>query len=192
MAYNLLVLGLFMAGYFIYAARQERSRRGLLKLAGHAGLVWLTVTGFYLTLWWAAGFDPLSTFAAALRNQRLLLQGIHRPYPQTIPYDLLDYLLGQNWIVFIPVVYFLLSTRRQTRDEEVMIVWLCLVQILGVALLGLLAAETARVWLFMYPLLLFPAALELATWSFPARSLFFAFMLLLLTIICQNMVFINI
>lgn len=192
MAYNLLVLGLFMAGYFIYRAQQDRSRRSLLKLAGHAGLVLLTVAGFYLVLWWSAGYDPLATFAAAHRNEKIILQALNRPYLQSIFYNLLDYALGMNWIVLIPALCFMAGKIGKARDEEFVLVLLCLAQVLVVSVLGLFRGETARLWLFMYPLLLFPAALELATWSLPARSLFFAFMLLLLIIICQNLLFINI
>jgi hypothetical protein len=38
-----------------------------------------------------------------------------------------------------------------------------------VALTGLLAAETARVWIFLMPLVAFPAALELARWRLRER-----------------------
>lgn len=194
LAYNLLVLGLFMAGYLVWRLAADWSPRNMLALGAHAGAALLTVAAFYLVLWLAAAFNPVAAFGAALKNQRTLLAHTSspRPYPQTIPFDLLDYALGVNWIILLPAAWGTLAKLRRPRGEQSVLVLLGLAQVLVVALLGLLPGETARVWVFMYPFMYFAAALELVQWSFPARAAFYAALLLLLTVICRNMVFIAI
>jgi hypothetical protein len=53
-----------------------------------------------------------------------------------------------------------------------------------------LQGETARVWIFMLPLLLVPAGLELSTWPRNARMIGFGCLISLATLLSQNMVFV--
>ncbi len=67
----------------------------------------------------------------------------------------------------------------------------CVLQIVIVGVLGLIPAETARVWIFLMPLLMFPVGEELARWSTKAKVTVFACLWLILAAIHQNLVFIG-
>ena len=68
---------------------------------------------------------------------------------------------------------------------------LCVVQVLVVALTGLLQTETARVWAFMLPLWMVPVGLELARWTWRGRAVAYACTWLLLAAAVQNMIFVT-
>jgi hypothetical protein len=86
------------------------------------------------------------------------------------------------------VVAFYLS-RRSPPQERRSLVWLVLGQFVVVAALGLLQAETARVWDFMLPLLMIPVGLELARWPRRARAAVLVALAIITCAICQNMKF---
>ena len=67
----------------------------------------------------------------------------------------------------------------------------CLLQVLLVAVAGLIPAETARVWLFMVPLLMLPVGLELAEWTPRARWSVYAALWGLMVLVGQNMMFLG-
>ena len=54
---------------------------------------------------------------------------------------------------------------------------------------GLIPAETARVWIFMMPIVMIPVGLELALWSFRPCLAVYVCLWFLMVAICQNMVF---
>jgi hypothetical protein len=83
---------------------------------------------------------------------------------------LTDFLLGAGWIAVPLVVGYAMNRAARPADMRASILpWLAVAQIVAVALSGTLRAETARVWLFLLPLLAIPVALELDTWSPRAR-----------------------
>ena len=61
-------------------------------------------------------------------------------------------------------------------------------RLLILALIGLMQAETARIWLFLLPMLILPAAAELSSWRRGAIAVFVA-MWLMLCLLGQNMAF---
>jgi len=69
------------------------------------------------------------------------------------------------------------------------LVLLCVAQPIVVAVIGILQSETARAWNFMLPLLLIPAAMELARWPQPARAVVLIAMLAILLVVGHHMVF---
>jgi len=79
---------------------------------------------------------------------------------------------------------------KEPQDERALWTIVAFAQPLIVALTGLLATETARVWIFLTPLLAFPAGRELARLSPPARVAVYAMAWLLLVLIRQNMFFV--
>src|SRR5262249_41377753 len=104
--YNLLVLGAMLAAMPLMLTRApfvERARRAA-KLSLVAGFV---VVLFYAALLLGTYFDPIATFRSAWKNQQGLLAAhrADRPYPWTILFDLLDFLLGAGWVVVLPVLY---------------------------------------------------------------------------------------
>jgi hypothetical protein len=205
LAYTPLVIGFFMAGDLLLAFFLRPASSSLpAQLMGRILLVLVGVGVLYLPLFYTTGFDPLSTFRAAWRLQHDVLKAIKRPYPWTILFDLTDFVFSAAWIVLIPIAMTIARRLRwpgngtaasaSTANSPRLLNWLvalALAQPIVVAVAGLVQTETARVWNFMLPMLLLPAALEVARWRPWARGLFYASMLLLLLVIGQNMQFVQ-
>jgi len=75
--------------------------------------------------------------------------------------------------------------------EEVALSLIGLATILTVDLTGVLRGETARVWLFLQPLLIVPAALELARFRGRWRTALFSMQWLILACLKAKMMFIR-
>ena len=176
--YNLLVLGVFLALLPFVSHRTNLIRVTQYSAIAIAGLI-----AFYALLGLFTGFNPIATFRSAWHNQQVLLaqHAGDRPYPLTIGFDLLDFALGAGWL---PVLLAAMCLRRRTG-----LVLLCVAQPIVVAVIGILQSETARAWNFMLPLLLIPAAMELARWPQPARAVVLIAMLAILLVVGHHMVF---
>src|SRR6185369_17738168 len=144
----------------------------------------------YAVLWILTGFDAAATFRTALENQARLAAVFDRPYPQTIIFDLTDFALGTGWISFL-IAGFYFARLGKTAPANIDLAFPALIQFVVVAATGLLAAETARVWLFMVPLLMIPVGAELARWNGRERLIAFACLSFLTGAIIQNMTFIR-
>jgi len=180
--FNVLVVGFFCAMYPIVVRRASAGT-----VFRQAGVVLLTMAAALGGLWLVTGYNPIATFESAWHNQHALLTRYadQRPYPKTILFDLTDFALGSGWISVALVILYFLGRRLQLG-----VVCLALAQIGLVAVLGVLQAETARVWNFMLPLLMLPIGLELAGWPARHRA---AALIALLGVTCaisQNMKFI--
>jgi len=190
LTYNLVVLGVFLLGYAALARMEfpQLPVRRIGKQAAVAGLVFLAA---YAVLWLRTGYHPVDTFHSALANQtRVLLPSLGRPYPKTIPFDLWDFALGCGWIGIVLAGARLFSTRdlplRGRNDRT--LTGLVVLQIVAVAVSGLLAAETARVWLFLQPLMAMAAGAELAAWRPRHRWAVYATGWFVMAAIGQNMI----
>ena len=168
-----------------------------------------TFAGLYGIFWLFTGFDPVETFRQSLANQAVLAARLDRPYPQSIFFDLTDFALGSGWISVILTFFFLWrKTAGQTRtmtprpvrkaasrdqmsgsryDPSLAMSLLFLSQILTVAVSGLLRTETARVWIFLLPLLMFPIGNELAGWRFFPRLVVYFCLWFLMSSVLQTM-----
>ena len=120
-----------------------------------------TFFGAYGLLFAITHYPPIATFRSAVASQHWLLGRLHRPYPQSIPFDVLDYCLGLGWV--IPVLAVL------KRSPYNILAVAGLLTPIVLALTGQLQAENARVWIFLMPLTILPAALELSEWPLRAR-----------------------
>ena len=187
--YTLLVVGLVLGGVTLpYLKRQvEDSGRPLSGQPWaailHAAIaVGVAVVGLALFAL-VTGFNPISAFRTALAMQAYQLPLLHRPWPKTIPFDILDFLLGIGWAALVPAVFGLMRRRAVTIA--------CFALPFVIALTGLIQAETARVWIFMMPLFFVPAALEMETWTPRERFATFAAQLIVLIALYANMVFIE-
>jgi hypothetical protein len=191
-SYPLLSLGsfLFVLGFIATDSPFAESVRSTLY---HGMVALVVVVVCYAFLFALSGFDPIATFARAWHNQHLFLarHTSDRQFPHTIPWDLYDFVLGAAWIGALIGIIPAFRTDPDSRRLRMLII-LCLAQPVLVACIGLIQTETARVWNFMFPLLLLPAGLELARWDTASRATFFACMWLLLAVIGQNMRFITI
>jgi hypothetical protein len=188
-AYNLLVVGVALAGISIWMIQHD-PRGSMPRVARHAAVALGVFVGFYGLLWLVAGFDPIATFSAALANQQKLLRFTHRPYPDTVLFDLLEFAQGAGYLpVFLLIQYFWLRHDADEAEQRVLS-WIFVVQIVAVALTGVLPGETERVWLFLVPLVVYGAGLELCRWPARWRAAAYASLATLLSAVHVNMGFV--
>ncbi len=183
MSYAMLVLGAFVVLLALFEAVRTRTLRNALVACSIAAI---TVAGAYLLLTAATGYPALATFRAALVQQRLILPHLRRPYPLTIPFDLLDFFLGAGWAPVLAAAAFL---ARRERTPATNLVIAGLLTPLIVAITGLLQAETARVWIFLMPFLALAAAMEMVRWRPAGRLLVTASMVVVSFALFTNMHF---
>jgi hypothetical protein len=169
-AYNLLSVGAFLAYYGLYWIwRQGRTRSSLFKLLLHSEIAAGVCIGLYFVLWLATGYDPVRSFRSALVSQELFGVMFHRTYWPYVLADPYDFVLGAG-VLALPLLLFQLF--RFPRDfqpmrKEVALTFIAVATILTIDLCGVLRGEAARLWLFLQPLILVPAALEVS--RFPWR-----------------------
>ncbi len=175
-SYTLLVLGIVLGGITLGHSLRATVRLTAIALA--------TFVAAYGVLWLSTGFNPISAFRTALAMQYRYLPLLHRPWPRTIPFDFLDFCLGAGWI---PVMLAILALWRR---RDAVLIWGLLTPVI-VALTGLIQAETARVWIFMLPLLMIPAGVELSRWPIRERIAVYASMIAVTIALYANMTFIG-
>ncbi len=162
-----------------YRRRGQEVSKPLLR-ATVATLIGIAL--MYGSFWLITGFNPIATFHSAWNNQHLLLtqHANERPYPMTILFDLTDFALGLGWVgVLIAAMAVLRACIGNTR----MLVIACLGEPVFIAVSGLMQSETFRVWNFLVPLLLLPAAIELSYW--PVRTRWTAYTCMLLVLLAE-------
>jgi hypothetical protein len=174
--YTLLVVGVALGGMTLTRLR----RRSTYALAAIAIGVTIVAHALFALV---TGFNPTSAFRTAMAMQAYQLPLLHRPWPKSIPFDILDFLLGCGWAPIVPAILGL----KQRRSITIA----CFATPFVVALTGLIQTETARVWIFLLPLLFLPAALEMQTWMRRQRIAVYAAQLIVLIALYTNMVFIE-
>jgi hypothetical protein len=169
-AYNLLATGVFLAYYALYWLwREAWSRTAWSILLRTSAVVLGGCASLYMALWATTGYNPLASFLHAAHNQTLLAQTVDRPYATFIVFDLYDFALGAG-IMALPVLLFRLSNL----PSDSTLTWIGVASILTVDVSGLLRGETARVWLFLQPLIVVPVSVELSRLPWPWRLSVFA------------------
>jgi hypothetical protein len=184
-SFNLLAFDIFLVGYTLVLSQQ--SWRNVLRLAAIALVTCVTICG---VLWICTGYNPVATFQSAWRNQHALLaeHAGDRPYPDTAWNDLLDFALGAGWIGFLMAGFGVADAMKHGWESpSAQLVLLCIGLPILVAVTALLAAETARVWNFMLPLLMVPVAMELSRMRAIERVIAFACLAVMGAAICRNM-----
>ena len=151
----------------------------------------------YILLHTATGYDPIETLIAIKSYTDGIIVEIARPWPTHMIFDVYDFALGTAWISFVLVAMYVIRVRRTffrwpLHDAGQRLAFLALFQIVAFAGGAFLPAESSRLWLILMPLLAVPIGLELARWSYPTRVTVYACELLLMTVICQNIILINI
>lgn len=190
------VLGLFLIGYTLlrWLERPGMSARRILL---HVTVAVGCFVAFNLVLSLVTGFDPIATARACWQQAQLpdqwsAVSGYPpRRLPGTISWDLYGFAMGSGWIGFLLAGYYFIGLifAKSTATPQARIVWLCVAQFVLVAMMGLIQGETERVWIFMMPMLMMPIGLELANWTIAARMTAYGALLLLTTVICQNIIF---
>jgi len=191
-SYGLLVLGAFAFGYTVlFCIRDPKPPRRVSVATRHVAIGLGTTACAYALLHALTGFDPFSTLSTAIENQARHAATLGRPWPATIPFDLLDFALGTGWLSFLLIGQRLARWRRGTPQKLDWVVLLCLGQVLLVAVAGLIPSETARVWLFMLPLFMLPVGLELSRWGSGGRMMVYGCLWGLLVLTSQNLMFLG-
>ncbi len=164
-AYNLLAIGAFLTYYTIYWLwREHRTPQAYRKLRETAVVGLGVCAGLYTVLWATTGYNPIAAFRRALGSQAIFANNLKRPYGIFALLDPYDFFLGAG-IIAIPILLFVLIRLRSqfdARKADSVLTLIALATIATVDISGLLRGETARVWLFLQPLVIVPVALELS------------------------------
>jgi hypothetical protein len=184
-AFNTLVIGAFLAALTIlYVVRGESSLR---HVARQAAIVIAAIVLFYGVLYLVTGYDPVATLREAWRHQNINLKDLKRPWPDTIPSDLTNFMIGFGWLPLLVLISF--ASAFQSHRRHIPLVLMCLAQPVLVAVTGLLQSETTRLWLFMTPLLIVPIGLEIPHWPRVHRFALFFGQTLVLACMTRNLRF---
>ena len=163
--YNLVAAGAFLAFYAMYWLWRERGRTSAyVTLLTASTLAWSVCVGLYVALWGVTGYNPIAAFRHALVTQAKIADYLGRSYLRCAIYDPYDFAMGAGVIAVVIVLFYLKNNLYplQAKRTEVVLTVIGLATIFAVDWSGLLRAETARVWLFLQPLLAVPVALELS------------------------------
>ena len=188
-AYNLLAGGAFLLLYGLwFLSRAGWAAPAWSTLARGAALALGGAGALYVLLWAATGYNPALSFLHALRVQGGLAAKLDRPWFPCTLLDPYDFFLGSGMVV-VPLLFRFLRRSFEEFDwgrEEQVLSLVALASILVVDVSGLLRAETARVWIFLQPLVIVPAARELARFDARGRAAVFAVQwLVLVTLKCS-------
>jgi len=193
-AYNLLLAGTFPLYYAVYWWwRRGRSWTAVLTVARAAAVSLAATACVYGLLWAASGYDAVAALGHSLHAQQGVNEHLRRVYGVSLFADLYDFLLAAG-IIAAPILWFHLRKMRpqfEEASEATALTLIGLATILTVDVSGLLRGETARVWLFLQPLVVVPVALELARVRWPWRITIFAMQWWLLVVIKAKMSFVE-
>lgn len=185
--FNILPIGLFLAaiGWFVASAPWKAR---LSRFIRHAAVVVVIAALLHIAFGLITGFNLIATLKAALANQAKLLEQIPRPYPATIWWDLIDYALGVAWVPVVLAGVYLTRVRKPLPLIQIAVI-IGLAQLLVTAITALLPGETSRVWNFLIPLILLPAALELERWPHWLPVIVYGLMATLTALLSRSLVF---
>jgi hypothetical protein len=192
-----IALVIFLAGYTLYKWRTSANCR-ITQIALYSVIAIASFVVVHWLFWLWTGFNPIASFASAWHEEHLRmhnwieLTGMPaRRLPGTIFWDLSCFALGSAWISYLLLgFYFIGAFQDPASHRNWPLALICVGQFVLVALLGLLAGETARIWAFMLPMLMFPIGLELSRWNPRSRLLVYAALLALTAVVFQSMKFV--
>lgn len=192
MAYNFVTLGVMMVLYALLRVHRERWSKGAFQRVGVAAVIALGVAlAAHVLLWAATSYHAIDSLRASLATQEVFAANLDRPYWQCIFWDIYDFLLGSGMLT-LPLIA--LGLRRHAPDVPIdrALTLLAIASILIIDLTGLLRCEAARVWLFLQPLIIVPAGLQLARYNLADRSLILAMQALIAIVLRCKLAFIDI
>jgi hypothetical protein len=176
-AYNLLLVGAFLAYYgFYWLWRRKWTWSAGKALLRTFGIALGVCAGLYAVLWLASGYNPIASFGHAMSNQAAFAADIKRPYALFAMLDPYDFFVGAG-IITLPILLFhfqRLLKQFDAKRTDMVLTLIGLGTIFTVDLSGLLRGESARVWLFLQPLLVVPVAGDLSRLSWPWKVSIFA------------------
>jgi hypothetical protein len=191
------VLPIFLVGFTFLQHRTDPNCRWS-RIARHLAISAAAFAAFYVALWAITGFNPIATLIECTRQVNILWDKLISVYhyprhslPWTFFTDLYDFALGSGWISFVLAGFYFAMAAKEGWTPRARIALVSVSQFVVIAMIGLLQTESARIWLFMYPLLMLPVGLELAKWRPWQRLAVYAALLLLTAAMCQSMEFIG-
>jgi hypothetical protein len=188
--YALLVIGFILLALaiitFFFDGNAGRRRAFLMTASAASAFI-----AFYVFLYLASGFNPIATFTKILAIENHNLAYLHRTWPNTIGWDLLDFTLCSGWLGCLLAGMFLVGGPNRWRSIKTgWIAIAMLAQIVIIAVAGVLPSEVTRLWIFVLPILAVPVGLELRQWDRGGRLAVFVCMWILVTTVVANIQFI--
>jgi hypothetical protein len=180
---------LTLAAFFVLSARRTALRR--IAISGAIGGA--VLAGCFAAAWALTGYNHIAAFRTSLRLQGDLARVWHRPYSSTVFWDLYDFSLAAGWVPVGLIVAAAAAWRSRWAGLPHALRVAApagLATILIVDFTGLLRAETARVWLFLQPFVILPAAVELRSWPPAWQRAAFGVLLFALAVIGARLAFI--
>jgi len=163
-AYHLVLVGACLAGAWMLGIATAPDRRATVRR--FVGALGWAVAGLLVVdggLSAAFGYHPLASLGTALQHQATVAASWNRPWRLAVGWNLWDLLLGAGVVVSM-LALLAVGRAARTRPATTGSRWtlLSLGTLLFVDLVGPMRGETARLWLFLQPLWVVPAGLELA------------------------------
>jgi len=193
-AWNLVLIGVILA--FVALANIARAadrRRAVVCVAAAVGVLAATVAASYLVLHVATGYRPIASLRRALVAQGDVHLERHCPWAKSIAVGPWDVLLGLGAPVAVLAFAALVAAwRRGAAASEAG----ALTRVGGASLVAILLSyrlpqELARVWIFLFPLLVVPAARLLARLAPRARWAILATQAAVLVVEVERLTFIG-
>jgi len=182
----LLALGTFIVGWSAhYCLSEQRIKSGVLRIARIASIAVAAFIAIHLLLAVVTGYDPIETYVHIFKYQNHFNTIAKRTYLSTLIWDPLDYALA---VGYVPMLVALIALLRQRRNW---LIWTCMITVALMPGLGILRHECARQGIFLIPLVMIPAAVELARWK-AWRLIVLGLFWLLLILIALNFDFVYI
>ena len=187
-AYNLLVLGTFLVLSSVhFLLRHHITMKKLSRLAAATMIAISVLAASFLFLYFFAGYQSIEAFRSAMTFVE------DRPHSVARWWNLYDFCLGAGYL--IPLLS-LRSIGRAFRSRESLTsrasihTLIGLMTILVVNFTGVLDWETARIWLFLQPLVVVPAAVELGRCTYRNQLFIMALQWVILAVIKVNVLFV--
>jgi hypothetical protein len=163
MAWNLFLLtllGVSLSARFLAAAPREAAR---WRAAARAlGFLALAIAGIALVSSLVFEYHPAHAFGAALAAQARMALAGSCSWARAVLSGPWDFALGMGALPFVLWCAALVRALARGGSRGASSTLVGAVTLVAVDLSGLLPQETARVWLFLLPLVLAPAGVELA------------------------------
>jgi hypothetical protein len=194
MAYNFVTLGAMMVLYALLRLHREHwNKAAFHRVALASGIAIGVALTAHVLLWAATSYHAIDSLRASLETQEVFAEKLNRPYWQCVVWDIYDFLLGSGMLT-LPLIA--LSLRRHLGELEVPIdravTVVAIASILIIDFTGLLRCEAARVWLFLQPLIIVPAGLQLARYNLADRGLIIAMQAVIAIVLRCKLAFIDI
>ena len=174
----------------VFGAEKQRT---WLNFLISSALALLTTGGLFGLLYAAFGYDHYAALRQPMTIQQKLAQVWGRPYQYTVFWDLYDFFLASGWLSLGVLAAFLIRWQSDPRASSFRLPAFAAAGLLGVLavdLTGLLRGATARVWLFLQPLVIPLVGVDLGSWRGPWRYCAWAVMLLILAVMRSRLNFI--